>query len=97
MKLFMVMLSIERIEDEDSNLSGIDDGQTNEINFIQFVCPSRTVPRRARAGVRCGAVVGMDDGQTNGKFYHILLSVYHRSWISRGISTVVSSGLEVCM
>ena len=34
---------------------GIDDGQTNGINFIPFVCPSRGV-----------VVVGIDDGQTNG-------------------------------
>ena len=62
---FMVMLSIERIEDEDSNLSGIDDGQTNGINFFQFVCPSRT-PFQGERARACGAVVGMDDGQTNG-------------------------------
>ena len=43
----------------------IDDGQTNKINFIQFVCPSRSPVRGERARAR-GGVVGIDDGQTNG-------------------------------
>jgi hypothetical protein len=42
---------------------GIDDGQTNGINFIPFVCPSRTPIRGERALARC-VVVGIDDGQT---------------------------------
>jgi hypothetical protein len=46
-------------------LVGIDDGQTNGINFIPFVCPSRSPIRGERARTR-GVVVGIDDEQTNG-------------------------------
>ena len=41
---------------------GIDDGQKNGINFIPFVCPSRTPIRAGRARGR-GMGVGIDDGQ----------------------------------
>ena len=52
----------------------MDDGQTNGIIFLTFVCLSRT-PIRERARAR-SVVVGMDDGQTNGiNFFNILLSV----------------------
>ena len=46
-------------------VEGMDDEQTNGINFIPFVCPSRTPIRGERARAR-GLVVGMDDEQTNG-------------------------------
>ena len=41
---------------------GIDDGQTNGINFIPFVCSSQKPIRGERARAR--GVVGIDEGQT---------------------------------
>ncbi len=50
---------------------GIDDGQTNGINFIQFVCPSRT-PIRGDADVFLRDRRRTDEWN---KFYPIRLSV----------------------
>jgi hypothetical protein len=61
--------------------SEFNDGQTNGIKFIPFVCPSSmystTTPRALARSPR----IGVRDGQTNGKFYPIRLSVKSRDRI----------------